>query len=38
MTADGNYFVMMRQSMAGQSPDLVVVLNWFQEVEEMMGR
>ena len=37
VTHDDRHFVMLNQSQAGQAPDLVVVLNWFTEVEELMG-
>jgi serine/threonine-protein kinase len=37
VTQDDQYFVLLQESGAGQAPDLVVVLNWFEEVKERMG-
>ncbi len=37
ITPDDRHFVMLQQSSVGEVPDLVVVLNWFEELKEMMG-
>ncbi len=37
ITPDDRHFVMLQLSSAGEVPDLVVVLNWFEELKEMMG-
>ena len=38
VTQDDQYFVLLQESGAGQAPDLVVVLNWFEEVKERMEK
>ena len=37
VTPDDQSFIMLQEAGAGQRPDLVVVLNWFEELKERMG-
>jgi tricorn protease-like protein len=37
VTPDDQFFIMLQEAGAGQRPDLVVVLNWFEELKERMG-
>ena len=37
VTPDDQSFIMLQEAGAGQRPDLVVVLNWFEELKELMG-
>jgi hypothetical protein len=37
VTPDDQSFIMLQEAEAGQRPDLVVVLNWFEELKERMG-
>ncbi len=37
VTPDDQSFILLREAGAGRSPDLVVVLNWFEEVKKRMG-
>jgi len=37
VTPDDQSFIMLQEAGGGQRPDLVVVLNWFEELKELMG-